>query len=67
MRAAKKVAAAEAEVARLEAEQKAIEDKIAAGDSSSDVLEAHSAATRRLENAMSVWELAVMEQEELNS
>jgi ATP-binding cassette subfamily F protein 3 len=66
-RAAKKVAEAEAEVARLEAEQKAIEDKIAAGDSSSDVLEAHSAATRRLENAMSVWELAVMEQEELNS
>ncbi len=65
-RAAKKVAEAEAEVARLEAEQKAIEDKLAAGDASAEVLAEHAAATRRLENAMSVWELAVMDQEALN-
>ena len=65
-RAAKKVAEAEAEVARLEAEQKAVEDKLAAGDASAEVLAEHAAATRRLENAMSVWELAVMDQESLN-
>lgn len=65
-RAAKKVAEAEAEIARLEAEQKAVEDRLAAGEASADVLEEHSSVTRRLENAMSIWELAVMDLESLN-
>lgn len=65
-RLAKKVAEAEAEVSRLEAEQKAVEDKLAAGDASAEVLEEHASATRRLENAMSVWELAVMDLEAFN-
>ncbi|MDE5646298.1 MAG: ABC transporter ATP-binding protein, partial [Muribaculaceae bacterium] len=65
-RAAKKVAEAEAEIARLEAEQKAVEARLAAGEVSADVLEEHSSVTRRLENAMSIWELAVMDLESLN-
>lgn len=65
-RAAKKVAEAEAEIARLEAEQKAVEARLAAGEASADVLEEHSSVTRRLENAMSIWELAVMDLESLN-
>lgn len=65
-KAEKKVKDAETEIARLEALQKEIEDKIAAGDTSQETLDAYDKAQKDLENGMSVWELATMELEELN-
>ena len=62
-RARKAVEAAEAEVERLETVQSDIEAKLSAGDSSQETLEAYAKATRDLENAMSVWELAQQELE----
>ncbi|MDE7418856.1 MAG: ATP-binding cassette domain-containing protein [Muribaculaceae bacterium] len=65
-KAEKKVKEAEEEIARLEALQKEIENKISAGDTSQETLEAYAKAQKDLENGMSVWELATMELEELN-
>jgi ATP-binding cassette subfamily F protein 3 len=64
-RANKKAEEAEAEVARLEQVVKDIEAKISAGDVSPEIFTQHSEANKNLENAMSVWELAVMEADEL--
>ncbi len=66
-RAAKKVEAAEAEIARLEAEVKAIEQRIAEGDVSNDVFVAHAETNKSLENAMSVWELATLDLDALKN
>ncbi|MDE6120825.1 MAG: ABC transporter ATP-binding protein, partial [Muribaculaceae bacterium] len=63
-RAARKVEEAEAEVGRREAAVAEIEARIAAGDVAPEVFTLHSEATKALENAMSMWELAVMEAEE---
>ncbi len=62
----KKVEDAEAEVTRLEQVVTDIETEIAAGDGSEEILRRHAEARKNLENAMSVWELAVMELEENN-
>lgn len=64
-RARKRVEEAETEIARIEQEIKAIEDKIASGDvmGDNDIYAQHQALTKQLENAMSVWELAVMDAE----
>ncbi|MDE6085260.1 MAG: ABC transporter ATP-binding protein, partial [Muribaculaceae bacterium] len=64
-RAEKKVAEAEAQIAAIEQEIKDIEDRIAAGDTEGDIFEKHAARNKALENAMSMWELACMELEEL--
>ncbi len=64
-RAAKRVAEAEAEVSRREEEIAAIEAEMAEGRSDSEILGRHAAATKELENAMSVWELAQMELDSL--
>ena len=64
-RAAKRVAEAEAEVSRREEEIAAIEAEMAGGRSDSEILARHAAATKELENAMSVWELAQMELDSL--
>ena len=64
-RARKKVEDAEAEVSRLEAEVKAIEDEMSGGNVSPEIFKRHADATKDLENAMSVWELAVGEAESL--
>ncbi len=65
-KARKKVEEAEAEIARLEAEVKAIEDKLASGEvADADIYTRHAETNKALENAMSVWELASMELEEL--
>lgn len=65
-RARKRVEDAEAEIARLEQEVKSIEDRLASGeDAEADIYTRHAAATKDLENAMSVWELAAIELEEL--
>ena len=65
-RARKKVEEAEAQITAIEAEIKAIEDRMSAGDTSAEICQEHAARTKALENAMSVWELATMEAEELN-
>mgnify|MGYP001129063770 FL=1 len=64
-KARKKVEEAEAEVNRLEHEIAEIEEQISSGSTQSDIYERHAETTRRLENAMSVWELATIEYEEL--
>ncbi|MDE6079408.1 MAG: ABC-F family ATP-binding cassette domain-containing protein [Duncaniella sp.] len=66
-KARRKVEDAEAEIARLEAEVKAIEEKFAAGETSDALYSAHAAATKNLENAMSMWELASIELDEITS
>lgn len=66
-RAAKKVEDAEQAVAQCEAELAAIEERIAAGEVEGDIFERHAAATKAVENAMSVWELAQMELDELKN
>ncbi len=57
----KKVEEAESEVTRLESSVAEIEGRMAAGDCSSEILAQHAATTKNLENAMSLWELAVMD------
>lgn len=66
-RAARKVEEAEAEVGRREAALAEVEARIAAGEVAPEVFNDHSNATKELENAMSLWELAVMEFEKLKS
>ncbi len=60
-KARKKVEEAEAEVGRLEKEVSYIEAIIAAGNPPADIYSRHEAATKQLENAMSLWELASLE------
>lgn len=64
-KAHKKVEEAEAEISRLEGEVAAIEASLAAGETTPDIYDRHVAVTKQLENAMSLWELASMEEEEL--
>ena len=60
----KRVEELEAEVAAVEEELKSIEDEIAAGNVGNEVLTRHAETQKRLENTMSLWELASMELEE---
>ena len=64
-KAEKKVAETEADIAAIEAEIKATEARIAAGDVDNEIFEKHAALQKKQENAMSLWELATMELEEL--
>lgn len=64
-KAEKNVELAEKKISELEEIQKMLEGKIAGGDTSQDVLSAYSASTKDLENAMSHWELAQIELDEL--
>lgn len=64
-RQAKKAEDAENEVGRREAELAEIETKIAAGDVSPEIFEAHAKASKEVENAMSIWEIAQMEYDQL--
>lgn len=64
-RVAKKVDEAEAMVGQREAELADIEARIAAGEVAPEIFEAHAAATKEVENAMSMWELAQLELDEL--
>ncbi|MDE7410241.1 MAG: ATP-binding cassette domain-containing protein [Muribaculaceae bacterium] len=66
-KAEKKVKDAENEISRLESLLKEIEEKIAAGDTSSETLDSYAKAQKDLENGMSIWELATMELEDLRS
>ncbi len=60
----KKVETAEAEVGNSESGLAEIEALIAAGDAQEETLAKYAEMQKRLENAMSVWELATMELEE---
>lgn len=66
-RAAKKVAEAEGAVSEAESALADIEAKIAAGSVENDIFNQHQAATRRVETAMSLWELACQELDELKA
>ncbi len=66
-RAAKKVAEAEGAVSEAESALAGIEAKIAAGNVENDIFNQHQAATRRVETAMSLWELACQELDELKA
>ncbi len=65
-KARKKVEEAEAEISRLEQEVADIESAISAGNPPADIYDRHATATKQLENAMSLWELASMELEEIS-
>lgn len=65
-KARKKVEESEAEISRLEQEIADIEAVIAAGNPPADIYDRHAATTKQLENAMSLWELASMELDEIS-
>ena len=56
---------AEAKVSQLEAELKVVEDKLAAGATDNDLFERHGEVSKSLDAAMSEWEDATMELENL--
>ncbi len=60
----KKVTEAEAEIAHLEQAVADIEARIASGECTDAIFKEHAEAQKALENAMSVWELAVMDLEQ---
>lgn len=64
-KAEKRVKQAEADIETLEELQKSLEEKIANGDSSTETLDACTKVGKDMENAMSHWELAQTELEEL--
>lgn len=64
-RAEKKVTEAEAEVSHLEKELADIEQTIANGETDNEIFTRHQDTSKKLENAMSLWELASMELDEL--
>ena len=64
-RAEKKVADAEAEIAELESRVAEVESKIADGNVDGDIFELHASLHKKLDNAMSQWELSTMELESL--
>lgn len=64
-RARKKVEDAETEISRLEEALAEIESKISDGSTEPDIYNRHADVQKRLDNAMSLWELASMEYEEL--
>lgn len=64
-KARKKVEEAEAEISRIEQAIAEIEYVIAAGNPPADIYDRHASTTKQLENAMSLWELASMEYDEI--
>ncbi|MDE6513677.1 MAG: ATP-binding cassette domain-containing protein [Muribaculaceae bacterium] len=67
-RAKRAVADAEAQIAAIEAEIAELEATLSAGgEQAPDIYDRHAALGKKLDNAMSVWELAQMELDELNS
>lgn len=64
-KAQKNVEKAEQEIAALESRLSETEARISAGDSSSEILEEYSSLQKSLDNAMSIWELAQTESDNL--
>ena len=63
----KKVKEAEEKIAEIENEIAEIETRIANGDTDNDIFNLHADKNKQLENALSVWELASMELDEIKS
>lgn len=63
----KKVKEAESKIAEIEEEIAKIEARIANGDTDNDIFNQHANMNKQLDNAMSVWELASMELDEIKS
>ncbi len=66
-RAQKKLKEAEENVAAIEAEIAAVEKRIADGEVDNDIFESHAALNKKLENAMSQWELLSIELEQFQA
>ena len=64
-KAEKAVADAEARIASLEVTQHELEERLSKGESDSGLLTSYADTRKALENAMSLWELAGAELEEL--
>lgn len=64
-KAAKKVEEEEAKIASIEGEIAEIEEKIASGVVDNDIFTLHQSKNKELENAMSLWELASAELDEM--
>lgn len=65
-RAEKKIREAEGDISKIEGEIAALEEQLASGaPQTPDVYDRHAALGKKLDNAMSVWEIASMELEEL--
>ncbi len=63
----KRVSDAEAKISEIETEIKKIEDIMASGEFDATTYEQHANLTKQLENAMSEWELASMELDEMKT
>lgn len=66
-RARKAVTDAETEISKIEAEISELETVIASGEYPSDIFEQHAKMQKKLENAMSRWELASIELDEIEN
>jgi ATP-binding cassette subfamily F protein 3 len=64
-RSAKKVEEAESEITRIEAAIADVEAKIAAGEVEGDIFNRHASLNRDLETAMSLWEVASQDHDNL--
>lgn len=63
-RAQKKLKEAEVNVSAIEAEIAEVEKRISEGEVANDIFESHAALNKKLENALSQWELLSIELEE---
>ena len=63
-RAERKVKDAEEEIARIEQEIADVEARISAGEVEPEIFDTHAALNKKLDNAMSLWELATIELED---
>lgn len=66
-KAEKSISAAEEKISQLEEKQSELESKLALGDASEEVINEYSRISKELENAMSVWELAQQDYDELKN
>lgn len=66
-RARKKVTDAENQITDIESQIAKLEERFSAGETGDELYASHAELTKKLENAMSVWELASMELENLTS
>ncbi|MDE5835990.1 MAG: ATP-binding cassette domain-containing protein [Paramuribaculum sp.] len=66
-RARKKVTDAENQITDIESQIAKLEERFSAGETGDELYASHAELTKNLENAMSVWELASMELENLTS
>lgn len=66
-KAEKEVKDSEARIAELEKAISELEAKLSAGDSSSEILESYASMQKKLENEMSVWELAQIRLDEIKN